>query len=232
MATATGMTITTTIMAMTEAATAGRARLAAWFSPAYPVGGFAYSHGIETAVSDGLVHDPDSLRAWIATILRQGAGRSDAILLAQTCRDPGDGDAVALSAALQPSAERRLESRAQGAAFAAVTAAAWPAPGLDGAAVPHPVAVGRAAAAHGLPLDAVLHHYLQAMAANLVSAGVRLIPIGQTDGQRVLAALIETIAAVAGEAADASPETIGGFALRADIASMRHETLYTRLFRS
>lgn len=231
--TATIMSITMiTVTAMIEADAGQRARLAAWFSPGYPVGGFAYSHGLETLVAEGAVHDPDTLRDWIGTILGQGAGRSDAILLAHAWRAPDDPAPADLAAALQPSAERRLESRAQGAAFAAVTAAAWPASGLDGAAQAYPVAVGRAAAAHGLPLGAVLHHYLQAMAANLVSAGIRLIPIGQTDGQRVLAALIDTIAAVAAEAEAATEFDIGGFVLRADIASMRHETLHTRLFRS
>lgn len=217
---------------MIEAEAGHRARLSAWFSPGYPVGSFAYSHGLETLVAERAIRDPETLRDWIATILRQGAGRSDAILLAHAWRAPDDTAPADLSAALQPSAERRLESRAQGAAFAAVTAAAWPAAGLDGTARPYPVAVGHAAAAHGLPLRAVLHHYLQAMAASLVSAGIRLIPIGQTDGQRTLAALVDTIAAVAAEAESAAAADIGGFAIRADIASMRHETLCTRLFRS
>jgi urease accessory protein len=214
----------------TEAAQ--RLMLAAWFSPAFPVGAFAYSHGLETAVADGVVTDRASLQDWVATALAQGAGRADAILLAAAWRAPRDGDVAALAAALNPSRERRLETMAQGAAFAATAAAAWPAPGLDGAPAAYPVAVGRAAAAHGLPLGPVLLHYLQAWSANLVGAGVRLIPLGQTDGQRVTAALAPLCAAVAAVAAEATLDELGGCALGCDVASMRHETMETRLFRT
>lgn len=206
--------------------------LAIWLSPAYPVGAFAYSHGLERAIADGAVHDGESLRAWVATLVAQGAGRSDAILLAHAWRDPDDAALEALAIALQPSAERRLESRAQGAAFAQVTAAAWPAPGLDGRALPYPLAVGRAARAHGLPLGPVLAVVVQGFAANLVSAAVRLVPLGQTEGQRVLAALLPLCHAVAAEAEAAPLDALGGCTLLSDIASMRHETLETRLFRS
>ena len=211
---------------------AGLGLLAAWLSPAYPVGGFAYSHGLEAAIEAGTVRDADSLRDWLDTVLRQGAGRSDAILLAHAWAAPQDPDVLALALALQPSAERRLESRAQGGAFAQVTAVAYPADGLADDAVPYPVAVGRAAAAHGLPLGPVLGLFVQAFAAALVSAAVRLVPLGQTDGQRVLAALMPVCRAVAAEAETTPLEAIGGCTLMADIASMRHETQHTRLFRS
>lgn len=206
--------------------------LAAWLSPAYPTGGFAYSHGLEQVIADGTVDCPDTLHDWIATLLCHGAGRSDAILLARAWHAPGDTAVVDLALALQPSAERRLESRAQGAAFAQVTAAAYPATGLDGAAVPYCIAVGRAAAVHGVPLAAVLLMFVQNFAAALVSVAVRLVPLGQTDGQRVLAALMPLCRAVVAEAENATIDDIGGFSLLSDIASMRHETLHTRLFRS
>jgi urease accessory protein len=165
-------------------------------------------------------------------LLRHGAGRSDAILLNCAHRDPADDEIAALAAALQPSAERRLEAGQQGAAFASATAAAWPAPGLEGAPAPYPVAVGRAAAAHGIgAFDAALY-YLHAFAANIVSAGIRLIPIGQTDGQKALAALEPVCRAVAEEAEGATLDDLGAAALCADLASMRHETQHTRLFRS
>jgi urease accessory protein len=207
-------------------------RLATWLSPAYPVGAFAYSHGLEWAVETGAVRCRETLTEWIAGLLRHGAGRTDAIFVIQAHAAPEDADIAALAAALQPSSERRLESAQQGAAFAAATAEAWPAPTLDGRPAPYPVAVGRAAAAHGVPaFDAALY-YLHAFAANIVSAGVRLIPIGQTDGQKALAALEPVCHAVAAEAQDATLDDLGGAALRADIASMRHETQHTRLFRS
>jgi urease accessory protein len=204
-------------------------KLAAWLSPSYPVGAFSYSHGLEWAVEAGDVTDRETLAQWIADCLAQGAGRTDAILLAHAHANPEDPEIADLAAALQPSRERLLEAEAQGAAFARTTSDVW-GPAL--APAPYPVAVSRAAAAHGLPLPETAFLYLHAFAANLVSAGVRLIPLGQTDGQRALAALMPVARAVAAEAITAPLDTIGGCALRADIASMRHETQYTRLFRS
>ena len=216
------------------------ARLMIWLSPAYPVGGYSYSHGLEWTVETGKVSDAATLGVWIEDVLAHGAGRSDAIFLAEAWRALSAGDAGALeraaelAAALAPSAERRLETMAQGTAFLAATLAAWPKPELqalaaEGREVAYPIAVGAAAAAHGLPLVETALAFAQAFAANLVSAGVRLIPIGQSDGLRVLARLEPRI--VAG-ALGANLDDVGGAAIAADIASMRHETQYTRLFRS
>ena len=171
-----------------------------WLSPAYPVGGFSYSHGLEWTVEAGKVRDAATLGDWIEDILKHGAGRSDAILLAETWRAVTAGDerrlaeVAELAAAFAPSAERRLETLAQGAAFVTATQAVWPHPALERLAavapdIAYPVAVGACAAAHGLPLAPTAQAFVQAFAANLVSAGVRLIPLGQTDGLRVLARL-------------------------------------------
>jgi urease accessory protein len=214
-----------------------------WLSPAYPVGGYSYSHGLEWTVEAGSVKDAVTLGGWIEDILGHGAGRSDAILLAEAWRAAAGGnerllaEAVELAAALAPSAERRLETLAQGAAFLEATRAVWPAPELDrlaadGAEVAYPVAVGACAAVHGLPPMPTAQAFVQAFAANLVSAGVRLIPLGQTDGLRVLARLERLIPCIAAEALAAGLDDIGGATVAADIASMRHETQYTRLFRS
>lgn len=203
--------------------------LAAWLSPAYPVGAFSYSHGFETAIADGAIRDAATLEAWIADTLAHGAGRQDAILLAHAWRDPADEDVADLARALAPSAERRLETEAQGAAFAATTAAAW---GPEAAPAPYPVALGRAAARHGVALETTAALYLQAFASNLVSAGVRLVPLGQTDGQRVLAALGPLIRAVAADAIEAPLDALGTACFLGDIAAMRHETQDVRLFRS
>ena len=218
-----------------------RYRLQTWFSPAYPIGGYTYSHGLEWAIEAGDVVDAVSAEAWIRDVLVSGAGRSDAILMAEAWRCP-DADAFAelaeFARALTPTAERRLESVAQGRAFLDVTTAAWPGERLSWAeALPvdmrvHAVIVGLAGRAHDLPLDALLEAHLQAFAANLVSAAVRLVPLGQTDGQRLQARFEPVVAAVAHAAAAASREDIGGVALLADVASMQHETQYTRLFRS
>jgi urease accessory protein len=219
------------------------ARLMTWLSPAYPVGGFSYSHGLEWTVEAGKVGDAAMLGDWIEDILNHGAGRSDAILLAEAWRAVAGGDerllaeTIELAAAFAPSAERRLETLAQGSAFLVATQAVWPAPELERLAaaatdVAYPVAVGACAAAHGLPLTPTAQAFVRAFAANLVSAGVRLIPLGQTDGLRVLARLEPLIPPLVASALAASLDDIGGAAILADIASMRHETQYTRLFRS
>lgn len=221
-------------------------KLLAWLSPAFPVGGFSYSHGLEWAIEDGSVHDGTSLAAWLTDILCHGAGRNDAILFTATWQaaDCGDHDrlrAVAeLGAAFQPSRERHLESTAQGRAFLAAVQAAWACERLTALAaalapadaLPYPVAVALCAAAHGIPAAPALGAMLNGFVATVVSAGVRAIPLGQTDGLRVVAALGPVIDAVTAAAAAASLDDLGGAALRADIASMKHETQYTRLFRS
>jgi len=204
-------------------------KLTAWLSPSYPVGAFSYSHGLEWAVEAGDVSDRETLTAWVTDCLQHGAGRTDAILLAHAHADPTNPETAELATALQPSRERLLEASAQGTAFARATTDAW---GPELPPAPYPVAVGQAAAAHGLPVEETVFLYLHAFAANLVSAGVRLIPLGQTDGQRALAALMPVARAVAADALSSPLDSIGGCAFRADIASMRHETQYTRLFRS
>ena len=221
-------------------------KLLAWLSPAFPVGGYSYSHGLEWAIEDGSVTDARTLAAWLADILRHGAGHNDAILFlhAWHAADAGDSERlraiVELGAAFQPSRERHLESTAQGRAFLTAVQAAYAADRLAGLtagipadeALPYPIAVALCAAAHDIPATPALAAMLNSFVANVVSAGVRAIPIGQTDGLKVVAALGPVIDAIAATASAASLADLGGAALRADIASMRHETQYTRLFRS
>jgi urease accessory protein len=218
--------------------------LMTWFSPAYPVGAFAYSHGLEWAHEAGDVRDAATLGDWLGDILRHGAARNDAILLAEAYRASLAGETEALAAvaelalALAGSAERRLETVTQGNAFVAATQAAHPCDALlrlktawPGDVV-YPVAVGVAAAGHGLTLDAVMPAFLHGFAANLVSAAVRLGLVGQTDGQRVLAGLLPAIAAQAASSRACGLDDLGACAFRSDLASLRHETQYSRLFRS
>jgi urease accessory protein len=219
-------------------------RLMAWLSPAYPVGAFSYSSGLEWAVEAGDVGNADALRDWIATVLAEGGGFCDAVFFACAHRAAAADDRSALAAvgelacALAPSRERHLETTAQGAAFIETTRKAWPCgaierllAGWDGP-IAYPVAVAVAAAGHGIALAPALHAYLHALSANLISAGVRLIPLGQTDGQRVLAALEPAVTDTVRRALITPLDEAGGAAFRADIASMRHETQYTRLFRT
>ncbi|WBY00569.1 urease accessory protein UreF [Ramlibacter tataouinensis] len=220
------------------------AKLQAWFSPSFPIGSFGYSHGLEWVVEAQEVRDAGSLAEWVAGTLRHGAGRSDAILLAELWRAVHEQDweladeISVLAAALQPTYERRLESLNQGRAFLAAVAAGWPAAAIDtfqarcGGEQSYAVAAGVATAAHEVPLDSALVASLHAFAANLVSAGVRLVPLGQTDGVRIMAALEPLIAEIAQEAQSSSLDDLGSATFLADIASMNHETQYTRLFRS
>jgi urease accessory protein len=220
-------------------------RLMTWLSPAFPVGAFTYSHGLEWAVEDGTVTTAADLEAWIAGVLSHGAGRSDAVILCEAWRAARLGDGPRLSAvadlavALQPTRERRLEATAQGRAFAVAIASTWEAPtlaalaaGREADGLAYPVAVGVAGADHDLPLATLVEAFLTAFVANLVSAAVRAVPLGQTDGQRVIRALAPVVATVAADARAAAADDVGGAVPRADIASMRHETQYTRLFRS
>jgi urease accessory protein len=223
---------------------AGSLPLLLWLSPAFPVGAFAYSHGLEWAQEAGDVTDRASLQAWLLDLLEHGAARNDAILLACAFRAAADGGndelaAVAeLALALGTGAERRLEATTQGDAFVATVARAWPCPAIDRlrrawpGPVAYPVALGAAAAGHGIPLRDALPAFGLGFLSNLVSAAVRLGIVGQTDGQRVLAALMPAAEELAAFAAEATLDDLGGAAFRSDLASLRHETQYTRLFRS
>ena len=204
----------------------------------------AYSSGMEWAVEAGDITDAASLERWLAVMIADGSGFCDVVFFVYAHRaveqsDDGALRAVAeLAAAFAPSKERHLETTAQGRAFLDTTRAAWPTPALDrllaiwDGAIALPVAVAVACAGHGIALAPALQAYLQALAANLVSAGVRLVPLGQTDGQRVLAALEPLVAATVKRTLVTALDDVGGAAFRADLASMRHETQHTRLFRS
>ena len=213
---------------MTE--TADLLALAQWLSPAYPVGAFAWSHGLETIIEAGEVSDADALGDWLDGLVHHGAGWSDAVILSAAHRgDAPDAELAALATALAPSRERRAETVEQGGAFARTTAALA---GETAEPAPYPVAVGRAARVLSLPTAQVAALYLHGFTSNLVSAAVRFVPLGQTEGQRVLARLAPAIEASAREAGEAPLAALGGSAFRADIAAMAHETLTTRIFRS
>jgi urease accessory protein len=240
--TATTITVTTTIM--TDGEAFAELPLLLWLSPSFPVGAFAYSHGLEWAVEAGDVTNAATLRDWLDDLLSFGAPRNDAALFALSFRAAAarDKPAVAslneLAVALAGSAERRLETVAQGGAFLAAVRNAWSAPVFElidedhANPIAYPIAVALAAAGHDLPLESSLQAFVLSFVANLVSAAVRLGPIGQSDGQRVLAALLSTVKLVAKQSSHATLDNLGGCALRADIAAMKHETQYSRLFRS
>jgi len=217
------------------------ARLLTWLSPAFPTGGFAYSHGLEWAIEAGDITDRASLVDWIADLLAAGSLWSDAILLRHAWRAAPDPAALAelalFAAACAGSAERLQEILVQGAAFRRAVSVwhAPPAPPLleDGEPCwPLPVAIGAALRMEGMDQETACAAALTAAAGALVSAAVRLVPLGQTDGLRAIAALEPAVARAARETSGASLDDVGGCCLRADIAALRHETQGTRLFRS
>jgi urease accessory protein len=222
-------------------------RLLSWNSPAFPVGAFSYSHGIERAVEAGGINDAKSLERWIDAILAHGGGRNDAILFACASRAAAAKDWTALgeaaqwAAALRPTGELAAESVLQGEAFLVAIASAWRTPEIEAVEqalratarrIALPIAAGGVAGAAGLPLGMSLAAYVHAFVANLISAGLRLIPLGQSDGQRVLASLEAAIASLLQSVHGLGLDDLGGAALMVEISSMQHETQYTRLFRS
>ncbi len=223
------------------------ARLMTWLSPGFPVGAFAFSHGLEHAVEQGDIGDAPALIRWIGGILAFGAGRVDATLFRAAHEAIRNDDnerlawAVERGEVLRGTAELALESTAQGRAFLDTVIKVWPHDrlrawcktlGQSGREPAYPVAVGVACALAGIALRPALVAYLNAFSANLVSAAVRLVPLGQTDGQRALAALEARIVDAAAAALRREPGDLGSAALTIDWHSMQHETQYTRLFRS
>jgi urease accessory protein len=212
-------------------------RLMAWLSPAFPVGGFSYSHGLERAVHDGLIVDGESLAGWLETLVEMGSGWNDAVLFAESwrrARGTGDlDDIAALAEALAGSRERHTETMLQGAAFVKA-AAAWPNPVLERlpAECAYCVAVGAIAGGNSIALQDALSAFLQAFFSNLVQAAIRLGVVGQSGATALLAGFEPLALATAARAGRSSVDDLGGCAFVSDVMAMKHETQYSRLFRS
>jgi urease accessory protein len=227
-------------------------KLLTWSSPGYPTGAFSYSHGLEWAVETGDVKNLQGLLDYVTAVISRGGGWVDAVLFANAWRlvtrphasaDPAaELDSLTqLASAFRGSAETALESRQQGGAFMDVTRKAWPHPALEafairqaqaGIPVAHCIAIAVACAAHEIARAPALNSYIHAVAANLVSAGARLIPLGQTQAQIAIAQLAPVITDVAERAQAVSLDDLGTAAPAIELCSLRHETQYTRLFRS
>ncbi|AJE48105.1 urease accessory protein UreF [Celeribacter indicus] len=203
--------------------------LTQWLSPAFPLGAFAYSHALELAVSEGRVREATELQDWLAATLRFGAGRVDAALLAMTRQGAEAAEMAALAEALAGTRERWAETFEQGTAFMR-TVAQMGGPEIPASALP--VAVGVAARPLSLATRTVVSLYLHGFTSNLVSAGVRFVPLGQAAGQRVLAALHPVIAEVAEAALDTRAETLTTGSFAADLSSARHEDMDVRIFKT
>jgi urease accessory protein len=222
-------------------------RLQSWLSPAFPIGSYSYSHGIEWAVEAGHIHDRKSLVNWLEADLRYGSGRNEAIFFMEAWRCTMNDtcgklfEIAELAAAFRGTSEFALETSQQAASCLATLRRVWPdlfieslsallselrvAPVLS-------VVLGVRAARQSIPATLALPAFLQSYLANLVTAGVRLVPLGQTDGQLAIAELEPAVLAVAAQAEEATIHDLGSSAFMVDIASASHETQYTRLFRS
>ena len=222
-------------------------RMQSWFSPMLPIGSYSFSHGLESAVASGYVHDLDSLLSWLDADLRYGSVRNEGILFSEAWRAAKSGDGVKLgevsewAAAYRGTAELALESSQQAAACLAVLRRVWPDPLLDALSqvlderqIPPALAVvlGARSAGQGIALELALAAYLQSYLSNLVTAAIRLIPLGQTAGQRAIAELEHAMMAVSARVTQETLAELGSAAFVLDLASMAHETQYTRLFRS
>lgn len=206
--------------------------LAQWLSPSFPVGAFAYSHGLETAIHAGDIATSGDLQIWLSDVLEHGSGRTDCILLRGAYASEnktGLAQVNATALAFAASSERLMETRLQGTAFCQTTDAIW---GGDLSDLAYPVAVGAAAARLNIDLTLTASMYLQAFTSSLVSAAVRLVPLGQTEGQTVLAALTPLCAQIAKDTMDTTLDDLHSSAFMSDIAAMNHETLQPRIFRS
>ncbi len=213
-------------------------RLLSWMSPAFPVGAFAYSHGLERAIHDGLLHNRETLVDWLSALLTSGSGWNDSVLFAAAWRDVAEGgDACAiaeLAEAMAGSRERHMETTLQGAAFMEAVRVWEGEAGDEGEtpAIAYPVAAGIAAARHGVPLIDALTAYLHAFAANLVQGAQRLVPLGQRDGVSAMAALEPVILKSSARASVATLDDLGSSTLMSEIMAMKHEVQYSRVFRS
>lgn len=223
---------------MTESRTDPRLlRLMAWLSPAFPVGGFSYSHGLERAVHDGLISDPEGLEDWLVQLIGMGSGWNDAVLFAESWRRARDGSDLAsvaeLAEALAGSRERHAETTLLGAAFLK-SVTAWPQPGLADLppVCPYCVAVGATAGAHGIDLRDALSVFLQGFASNLIQAAIRLSVIGQSGAVTILASLEPLLLETASRASRSTLDDLGSATVMSEIMAMKHETQYSRLFRS
>ena len=202
--------------------------LQAWFSPAFPIGAYSYSHGLETAIQDGLITDEVSLQSWISTLLLYGSGRNDGLFIKAAYE--AEEEANALCLALCASKERWQETTELGQAFSRVANTSYQTDLPDGLA--YPVAVGQAARTMDFDLTLTLQSYLQAFAANLISVGVRAIPIGQQAGQHCLVGLHPVIEEVITQAVEASLDEVGSAALLSDLMAMKHEHSVPRIYRT
>ena len=206
--------------------------LTQWFSPAFPIGAFSFSHGLESLVESGEIRSAEDVEDWLNSVLNYGAGRNDVILMGASFRASSTEEIKevdALARALSPSKERLLETEVQGEAFIRTINEVW---GSDLPPLCYPVAIGASARTCGMPLHETACMYLHALTSSLVSAAIRIVPLGQTEGQSIVRTLAPLCDQLGSTYIDESLEAIGSSSFIGDIASMTHEDQYSRMFRS
>ena len=200
-----------------------------WMSPAFPIGSFAYSHGLETAIVENEITTQSEVEIWIADLFTRGSGWNDAVLFSQVWNDEAELNELALSMA--SSSERYLETTQLGRNFA-IAASVFTDVKFPGGELAYPIAAGIACKSMGVDQHSALLAFLQGFAAAQVSVAVRLVPLGQTAGLHVLKNLMPVISETANRASKALLDDLGSCTLLADIAAMNHETLQPRIFRT
>jgi urease accessory protein len=201
--------------------------LFSWFSPNFPIGSFNFSHGLEAAVEMKFIHDSFTLENWISNLITDGSGKTDVILLSNAYRGKNINE---LALALCPSKERWIESIKLGKSFSKNIRDNWSYNIEDELAFP--VALGKAGSFFSIPLDQLLIIFLQSFASNLITFGMKHIPLGQSAGQKILINLIPVIQAQSMKYKNYDITDIGSSAFISDLASMYHENLKNRIYQT
>lgn len=201
--------------------------LFSWFSPNFPIGSFNFSHGLEAAVEMKFIHDSFTLENWISNLITDGSGKTDVILLSNAYRGKNINE---LALALCPSKERWIESIKLGKSFSKNVRDNWSYNIEDDLAFP--VALGKAGSFFSIPLDQLLIIFLQSFASNLITFGMKHIPLGQSAGQKILINLIPVIQAQSMKYKNYDIKDIGSSAFISDLASMYHENLKNRIYQT
>ena len=200
-----------------------------WLSPAFPIGGFAYSHGLEWAINKGHVGNREQLQKWISDLLEYGSLKNDAILIKLVLQGSDPKEINELAMALCPASERLSETQLQGGAFCKIMREVW---SLEIDDLTLPIALALAAKNESIDQNLVVPAYLHSFCSNLISVAIRLVPIGQTDGQKTLRELSPLILDSVRSVAEVDIDDLGSKCFLSDVSAMQHEYLQSRVFKT
>tara|TARA_B100001248_G_scaffold129623_1_gene97190 strand:- start:147 stop:860 length:714 start_codon:yes stop_codon:yes gene_type:complete len=215
-----------------------------WFSPSYPIGSYAYSHGLEYAVEEGLVKDPQTLLGWIRDLLFFGTGYNDSIIINSIYDSVANDNCVEfdyisqIANAIKPTKEIALESYQQGVSFKNILMDVYSNSNLTfylnrlDDCITYPSVVGVAGGIFEVEKKLLLHSYLHAFTSNILSAALRIMPIGQTEIQKIIFQMKGNVEEMTNKSLGLSLSDLGSSVFISDWASSKHQNQYTRLFRS